>query len=486
MSPIDVLQLTLTFLAQVVVKSPSAGAWRRFDQYSRRIHGAVLWQGRELFAKKRRGRRFRSTPIHSVDWNSVLRYYPGDHMLPNLAHLAYNIEEDAKYAHVLLKWPLQRLYVTFDPCSSIAPLLKALPACAQTLQEFEIDVPGSDSAADDISYQTALSSAVCSLQYLVKLRVDTLTFEALEHLAYLQTLKELYFGVSAAVALAGQSASTPLRFAELETVVVSTHWTNFDPFGHLLHKISAPKLRLLTVDFKIPEPFRESDAPLPSTTHTSHLFAAITSFPLLQKLEVYQSGKYSEWSLWQDASIGFSTLSQLLVLRNLEFVSLSWIPFTLSASDLEAIASAWPHMTSLALGDRQRADLDDEEPAVKVKVDDLLPFALLCPRLERLSLPLMIPSDNLPRRDLSPVQSASELKELSIGYLDLEFCADDAAVLVALFPKAQLTSLDHYVYGNEAVVQMNGTMRAMSRLLERQRSLCARGSLPQPSESQEV
>lgn len=435
----------MTLFAQTLVEAPSTTAWARFDKYARRIRSAVLRDNqRPLFHVEKS----LLVPAWSVDWDSVLEYYPGHQLLTSLTHLSYDIRPDAQYAHVFLKPPLRNLSVMFSSRSSAVTLLKALSACAQTL---------------------------CKLR-LTKLGDDTLTLDALDHFASLPTLKYLSFEVSVPVALVDQFISTPLHFPALETVCFLTHWVNFESFGHLMHKISAPELQHLTIEFDTPEPFVQSRVPHPSAAHVDYLFAAIAKFPSLTMLEICQCGTERR-SMWHDARIDRSILSQLFQLQNLDSIDLSLIPITLSSLDMGAIASAWPNLMFLNLGDCAGRGVPG------IHIEDLVPFALQCPKLKTLGLSLKIPSPRKPQCELAVFQSTSALEQLYISDLGLRFSADDAVVLATLFPQARLAR--HVGYEDEDedevdvvdIEQMNSTMRAVSWLMQQRRVLCPCGSL---------
>lgn len=194
MSPIfvRVTQLTIMLYAQTFIKALSAMARNNFDQYARRIRCAMLWNDQRLLLDTQ------GTLLDhawSIDWDSILKYYSGDQLLPNLTHLAYNIESDARYACTFIRPPLS-LQSLFNAHWYTIPLLETLPTCAQTLRELTISVLGSGLATEHPDCTAFLSWAACSLQRVVKVQVDALMLEALEHLGSLLALKALSFEVT--------------------------------------------------------------------------------------------------------------------------------------------------------------------------------------------------------------------------------------------------------------------------------------------------
>ncbi|GJE85077.1 hypothetical protein PsYK624_011540 [Phanerochaete sordida] len=397
-------------------------------------------------------------PQFSADWQSVLEHRLGHHqILPHLKSLDCNVESDAEQTRIFLAPPLRELNIDYYSYESIRLLLEYLPSCARTLQILEINTWQTHEAEDDFHHIAFIARTMSSLRSLVQLSMDALSLGGIAHLAVLPNLKVLAVRVCFAPEEQQSKPPLPLSFPSLQTAWLEVRFAQFLDLMHVIHCMVAPKLHHLTLEFCTP-----LHGPQPSPQHMHDMFKAVETLPTVTSLEMFDSsGDDDPLAHWHTAFVDSASLSHLFALRNMTTLSLYFVPFRLSPSDIAAMASAWPNIRTLELGGYTLS------PALRV--EDLLPLALHCPELRTLWLNIAISERGGLRREIGPVRSTSQLTKLDVGMVPMQFSPHDAGTLAVLFPQATIVSSETGEVG--VVGSMNATIREMVGLLERQREL---------------
>jgi len=101
-------------------------------------------------------------------------------------------------------------------------------------------------------------------------------------------------------------------------------------------------------------------------------------------------------------------------------------PYAVDLDDagLRVIAKAWPHLKSLELPNR--------ECIAKITLAGLIPFAMHCPDLEQLSIPLRAASQDFPSVE---GLSNPKMAVLDVGRSPIEAWEDVTVFIHAIYPK---------------------------------------------------
>ncbi|GJE85071.1 hypothetical protein PsYK624_011480 [Phanerochaete sordida] len=440
--------------AQTVIEAPSPDAWERFERYARRIESGSIWHyGSPPISLDNRSS---LETIVSADWDSVVSHYPGAQLLPHMTELMCSLEQDAKYIRLFVTPILHTLELLHfrGPGISAAQAALQVPSvnAPEAIRHLTVALnPGEPGIFDKPDYIKVVSLLVRSMRNLVTLQVDSLDAAAIRHLASLPGLEKLDFAIGSS-SRGVLTQPTPLAVPALRTAKLGVDWTEFPNLTLFLKRLVAPALVDLVLEYHVPEFSRSPTVQRPSTDHLDDLFTTLTRFRTLESFRIAQKGE-KHHSFWYVAYADSTILSRLYVLEKLKTLDLCLVPCQIEASDLEDIATAWPSMVNLRLGDKASAD------SCGIIVEDLLPFALHCPHLQALGLMIDSPPPEVPRR-FAQMRSRSALEELYVGDHHVELSPEDVAVLVTLFPR--ISGGDDWV---------DRTMQAMLRLLEREREL---------------
>ncbi|GJE97477.1 hypothetical protein PsYK624_136980 [Phanerochaete sordida] len=403
-----------------IVRRPSREDWKRFEQYARKVWELEYWlvidNDEEITCL-------------DIDWTSILRYYPGEQLLPNLRRITTDQIFLKSFCPLVIRSPLRRLTLDcIDPEDQQA-IVPHLHKCAATLETLSILA----SSPEDEVISDEVSCAISHLQALTHLAVGKLLASTVEHLSQISSLSDLSFTLDDIDIL----TATMLPFSRLQCLSVETHEGHPGSLVSLLRRIEAPSLRQLTVvysvkdDHVIPGHFYPENQ-RPTAIHVGAVLAAAATFTSLQTITYDGRAGYSRPALAPNLCAA-STLRPLFALPNLEAIKLVDIPFILMPNDIEPLAQAWPKLSCLLLGNGVRGGHSF------IQAHDLLPFAS-CPDLRALGLQLLIVEDSTGAAE-RPAFGAlkSRLRTLNIGdAATVEYSPDAVAFLACAFPDAWL------------------------------------------------
>ncbi|GJE97476.1 hypothetical protein PsYK624_136970 [Phanerochaete sordida] len=407
-----------------IVKAPSRADWQRFDFYARRVQELEYWL--EVDDCGDVG--------PEVDWDSVIRHYPGDHLLPNLRVFRSDQGFMHEFYSLAIRSPVRLLYLDYMWLDGEVSLAGNLEQCADTLQTLTIMTVGWEPSPISDSISRAISR--CSA--LISLYVDSLLPETIRHLSQLPSLTSLHFALER-----GELYATKLAFPALEDLGVTTQYKSPALLVSFLENLAAPNLRELEIDYDAEEAthvhgiptLREKD--FAHAMHVEAVLLAAATFPSLISIK-YSFDIHPERSPSPPHICSSSVLRPLLALRNLETVKLSQVPLHLMAGDIDVVAQAWPKLRTLRLGDSVN------QAYSSVEVQHLLPLVRFCPDLEDLGLPLLVPKGWTCATARPPFgESRSRLKALHVSNAGIEFSARAAAFLASVFPDAVLYGFSH-------------------------------------------
>ncbi|GJE85070.1 hypothetical protein PsYK624_011470 [Phanerochaete sordida] len=392
-----------------VVKAPTKDEWRRFEQYALRVR--ILRYSTALGD----GDRGISAPF--INWESIARYYRGRHLLPNLHTFVSKFEYVHEWFHLFVGPPLRHIELMYYYWLPTGGLIRALCTCPQTLKTAKFRIPKS---TKDPKTMEQFVTAILSMEALTTLEVDAFLARPVEQLQRLGSLQQLSLSIPAY----GPDSSARLRLPALEQLRMEAPDTaDASPVASFIRCLDVPSLRALTI--RSPNQRAAQLAPeyMRSIASAAAPFAELRSFALEGCL---------------NGVLSIDDLSPLFACRRLESMNLFYTAVTLQPSDIDTVARAWPDLKLLRLGEENYGSQST------LKIYDLLPFALHCPRLELLGLPVLItdadvsPESTTSSRGTSP-RATSQLKTLRLRKNDVKCAsADVAAFLASVFPHAVL------------------------------------------------
>ncbi|GJE97473.1 hypothetical protein PsYK624_136940 [Phanerochaete sordida] len=433
----------------IVVEEPSEADWQRFVFYARRVQ--ELDYDLDIDSRGIEG--------PSVNWESVVEFFPGDRLLPNLRCLRSDQGWMQRFFHLTLHPPLRHLFLEDIYLASQGSLAKALRQCGDTLETLNINT--ADWEPSPVS--DAVSRSISCCQVLVDLHADSLLPETIRHLSQLPTLTSLRFILEKI----GEDMNM-LSFPALQSLDVGTQKQDPAELVYFLERLGGPILQKLAIrydaeeDFDVPGVFPRRSRAFPFAVHVEAVLRVSVTFPCLRSISY---PFYVDPRLAPSASrfCTASVLRPLLGLPNLESVDLRNIPFHLMSSDIAMFAEHWPALRTLRLGD----SVNQAQSAIRV--EDLLPLADGCPALSDLGLPLHITKRTTCVALRPPFgKSTSRLKNLHIGGTDIEFSPDAAAFLASVFPEARLFG-EGSVY--KAVYDLDCTKKTILQVMEAQQAM---------------
>ncbi|GJE85090.1 hypothetical protein PsYK624_011670 [Phanerochaete sordida] len=399
-----------------LIAAPTDEEWERFNYYARRVHELYYSSSGcdDVWCNRPR-----------IGWRSILRFHPGGPLLPNLRSFESDDFEVSKYYHLFVHSPLCHLVVDYWVPDEQTRLIRALPKCKKTLETLMITT--STRSENDPDIDRRLSGAMSQMEVLVNVDVKILLPQAVSHLATLSSLRELSFTISPE----DNASTSKLPFHALEQLSLETHSSDVAPMRNILQRLAAPFLQDLSLYYNIlgAHDWRGEHP------NAAYVRAVVSAIPPLEQLQSFAFGVRS-YNFTPSAVaanvLHITDISPLLTHRSLKCVVLNSLPISLQAVDIEPIAHAWPHATSIKIG--ESAPMFPAE----LQLYDLLPLAQLCPSLTSLSLPLSIPASFSAQDRPRFGTSRSPLWTLQTGSTDIAFSAEAAVFLACVFPKATL------------------------------------------------
>lgn len=405
----------------------------------------------------------------NMDWEALIRYYPGERLLPNLLSFSCDDPTVAPYFHLFVQSPkLEHLQLTYADSNDAASLVKLLASLPPSLKKSGLDLlwEKHSSIVPGPTIQAAIGQAVSSMSCLTSFRTTRIAAETLAGLSALSQLRILQFGVYPMEhAETHPRTSRPYQFHALEYLVVSSTWFDTTSMVAFFDRASAPKLETVRIrvfsddsedlDESYDHEWNEwdedesdedgsdasepvDDAQLhrderPTAAALGELTASLRPFTTLRHFAIEA---YFAPEVLPEHIATASILEPFLTMPCLEKLEFGYIPFALKAEDLARMARAWPELERLEIGQ------DVAHPPPTIQLEDLIPFALHCPKLRSLGLPLLVPENTrCLEYALPPGQSKSVLAVINAG--DTEGIMISPAVkefLARVFPRAVMSS----------------------------------------------
>ena len=398
-----------------------------------------------------------------IGWKSLMKYYPGTRLLPNLRRFHADYIKLHPFYHLFIQPTLVKLDLENCTVESIQPFIQCAHLCASSLKVLNLEEVYYDlwEAPPPPDIPLGVSRAICSLTALTDVSVGDLRPEALAHLATLPRLKYLSFKMLDAVHVGHPLPAA--SFQSLGQVRIYTRLEDVSPVAAFLRASTFPQLRSMSLSW---DPSVGRDVRNPSARSLALLFDALGDHLGLRSVSI--SPELVDYAA-PESTVHIQHIHGLLRLRDLAELDMSKIPCALTPGDLTDCARACPKMRTLHLGDRVRRMLP------RVEVQDLLPFAAHCPALRTLGLCMIIPAKSLGSAIRPPFgwQYRSQLESLDVGGTSVAFSPDVVCFLARVFPRARLHSSD---YNTNLTLQQIGGMRdAMVKMLEENVAQAASG-----------
>ncbi|KAJ6464362.1 hypothetical protein C8R45DRAFT_877673 [Mycena sanguinolenta] len=382
--------------------------WTRFHVYAPRVKSLTLMSG------------FGDEVVAEDTWSPVFEMLSAAidtlHIFPNLQMLWWTVTDTwFPYVRLFLCSRMKSLVLGHLQTPAHLALLPTLPRRCPLLTSVTLrTVPQ--------LYATSrpCSLMVCQMMFLEKLDVNSIDQNALEHLSQLVTLKSLAIDYTP-VFVPSRAAADTCRFPKLRELA--------------LRKVS---FEFLTTFIEINEfwSFERLEAHIictPIAAETARLYALIgTKCDPTTLTTLTVSSQPGSSSIDLAGVVAFDALRPLLTFKSLRQVHLA--PpggFSLDDADMEAVAKAWPDISTLYLpGSKYRG------PPPRATLSGIRAFARHCSGLVILSTPF--DASLVPEEDVLLPHEALRLLIVEDAVI-----VDSAAVaeyIGAMFPKLQAIS----------------------------------------------
>ena len=391
-----------------------------------------------------------------VDWQSLLAYYPGEQLLPNLRKFSSDNNALAQLYPFFIQPGLRNIFLTSCDIESIRSVIEGIYICSSTLQVLDIDEyynhpqenpPPAGIIAD-------MSRAISTLHSLTRVNIGLLSPEALDHLASLPYLRYLEFE---AYDVEYKRPSQQPAFKILQELNIRTRLTDLSSLAIFLSNYAPPQLTDFSIHCLARGPPRLEqfvNILLPSARSVERVFTALANMASLRSVGICS---HIPSSPPNDCITDVGILSKLFPLTQLSSLDLLHIPVSLSPGDAHQLATAWPRIVTLRLGD---GILHYEGG---LELNDLLPFANHCKRLLMLGVRLRVRNDDRYVNPPSFDQYGSPLRSLIVGGSSISFAPDSACFLACMFPRARImSSYSSASRGQCCVAQPHGLPRQFS------------------------
>lgn len=403
-----------------------------------------------------------------VDYASLMRHFPGSRLLPNLTKFYSSNHDLSDHYPLFIHSTLTSLHIDDWGPLYTQPIVDTIHRCSESLKHLRLEVVWNwDDETEGVSPEVSasVSRAISSLHALSSLSAGRLLPETLVHLAGLPELEDLDFYVyDVGYADVVLHSPTPYRFSTLRSLKLSCGTTEIASMITLMTYLSAPTLELLHISFHIWDlvpldaPETQHQPRQPTEHQMIQLFSLLVKFTTLRSLEIYSD---SYRLAHPNRGIPFDALHQLFGLQALEDLNLSDVPVRVQPHQIEHLATAWPNIRSLRLGEDMRGAIP------VVQVEDLVPFAVHCPKLTELGIVLRIPARSACLETNLPFErSTSVLQNLRVGGSEVVFSSDVAAFVALTFPRASLNCSKRTITQcYEVLTQMNSTIQTIKTVM---------------------
>ncbi|GJE85055.1 hypothetical protein PsYK624_011320 [Phanerochaete sordida] len=157
--------------------------WRRFLWYTAKIRSIGSVSPYHIIQSK--------VVNIGLDWDSIMKYHPGDRLLPNLEAVHYSEISTPGSIPPYIRPPLRELTIRFPEPWDATPLLEAFRSCAGTMTYFEYSPPSLPRAPVEAETLQAerISQAILLFENLRTLIVPELVPKAIRHLQWILCLR---------------------------------------------------------------------------------------------------------------------------------------------------------------------------------------------------------------------------------------------------------------------------------------------------------
>lgn len=416
--------------SQAIIEPPSAYDWERFQHYARRVRTVYMMPPYEQGY---------SASYVNMNWEALIRYHPGERLLPNLRSFVCEDPIVAPYYHLFVQPTLERLHLAYGDPNDTTFFLDLVPSFPPSLKDIGLELywQKHSSLVPGPTIQASIGQAVASMSSLTTFSANRIPAETLRVLSVLPKLETLRFDVYPMEHEETRSSVTrPYPFPALDYLVLSSTWFDITSMVAFFDRISAPKLE--TVRIRVFEDDSDDDDEVHDERPTAAAVGELTgSLRPFTTLRYFGIESYSAERVFPEHIATGKIVEPFLGMPNMESLDLGPIPMTLKPKDLARMARTWPHLERLELGHNVN------HPPPTIKLEDLIPFALHCPKLRYLGLPLHVPKrTRCLRHALPPGQSQSIVAEISGGETKGMVISKQVKEFMArVFPHAQLTSM---------------------------------------------
>ncbi|GJE95694.1 hypothetical protein PsYK624_118800 [Phanerochaete sordida] len=399
----------------MALRPPSASDWVRFSKYARRVHTLDVISYTETT----------DLPLH---WCAVLEHFPGIQALPRLRSVLWEWAPECNCSHapLLITPPLRKLVVDGLDERGIAQLIDVLPGCSETMEYLEISTRFLGEREPQLA--EGLWQALAMLQRVGHLDISLYSPKAFRHLASLSNVKTLRLVIDSL-----DLEDTRLPFPSLTSFDISAK-TDMDAVAKLLRRMALPALKHLNIIYHI---IHRGTVPLhrPTAAHVQLVVQEVSKLTSLRSLTIKSSRPSSRDPV---EALDASVLAPLHALRELETLDLSVLAFSLTAADIEPMARSWPRMQCLRL--YQSRALFGERPLRMLSLDDILPFARLCPHLRELAVFLQLASETELEKEWTTTHA--NLRKLWVSDVSSPRCVHAVRLLAKNFPVVTVESFE--------------------------------------------
>lgn len=380
---------------------------------------------------------------HILD--ALATHFPAGTLLPNIRTLSCHwfmprSSETYQLLQTFIGPKLRSLHLISSPASSDRrqpaaddlDCMRTVPSICPTLSQLSVQMEFQPTAQGI----TILSEVVRGFQDLTSFHVPgiPLDFKAISHLAKLQNLKTLYASLSDSITKDDYQSSISTSsvvqppFPSLRTLHLENRF--LFPCTLLLQTVFSPVLDMVDINTSSVFGF------YCTSEDVAELCTELSYHPSLTSITV------AVHTMLTGASLNRKTFEPLLLLPNLETLDLDLAhELDIDNGFLMAMAAAWPKLRRLEFCVDH--PLWDSSPyAPSATLFGLVPFAVLCPHLRILGMPVdtnttyRIPPRLLERRPgLGAPAAGSHVYHLNVGLSVVRDPVPVAAFLSDVFPK---------------------------------------------------
>lgn len=395
------------------------------------------------------------------------KHYPDLHPLPNLRRLC--CEETYLHSSYTMFTSLTLKEVEYFASNDYdaVSFLHAMVACPYLENLFFVeDLISPFANYNSQAVQRQLCETLLCLSHLKEVQVGRILPAALQHLATLPQLKELHLFLDTSTDIPSLFDGSSTIFPALSELQVTTSATPNYAVLAFLDAIRHSKLRFISIFFEHNHERRSSTSmpvsELSGKTYINRVIEKISQITTLEKIYIDTGEDVVDATALRGLVFDEESLSLLLGLKGITTLSMHSHPVDLPPDAFRQIASAWPALEILHLGE---GCLFEDTP--EVNVEDLLPLTTACPQLTQLGVLLggNVSPASLVRRPRTG-QSKSHLETLYLGKSVIANPAHLAVFLSGAFPCARVDEghwISPRVRDNAVGVEVNAMLASIAQ-----------------------